>query len=371
MTKMKRRQFTHTLAGLAGIGLTRKLAGAGSAEPSNGNEPPAGSIIDVPGIRVGHFTSPCRPTGCTVILFENDATAGVDHDGSVPGSHQGVQLQLTRPAEKIHGMHLTGGGAFGLAAVSGVVRYLEGRKIGRADEIAGAWFWIVVGASIYDLRVGDSKIRPDPESAYEACQVASSRPVEQGSVGAGAGATVGKMLEGFGGMKGGIGSASLRPGEVVIGALAVVHGMGDIIDWHSGKIIAGARRPDGKGFVNIAETLKKRLGGNRQSSIRIYDSLMQSANLVVVATNADFNKPNITKIATMGMTGAARVINPYHMTSHGDSTFGLSTNRIKSDLPVSVVGALAAEVVSEAILNAIELAKSIEGWSAYCDYAAG
>jgi len=160
-------------------------------------------------------------------------------------------------------------------------------------------------------------------------------------------------------------------GEVVVGALVVINAVGDIVDWHTGKIIAGARRPEGKGFANIIETMKKLPGSVERSSLWFHDPVMQSTTLVVAATNADFNKTAMTKIAMMASTGAARTINPYHTNGDGDSTFGVSTNKVKSALPISVIGALAAEVVSEAVLRAAKMAKSIEGWPAHRDYTAG
>jgi L-aminopeptidase/D-esterase-like protein len=179
------------------------------------------------------------------------------------------------------------------------------------------------------------------------------------------------MLKEYKGMKGGLGSASLRLGEVVIGALVVINAVGDIVDWRTGKIVAGARRPDGKGFVNIVETLKKIPANRLQSSRWLNDPILRSTTLVVVATNADFNKTAMTKIAMMASIGAGRTIRPYHTTGDGDSTFGVSTNKVKSGLGISVIGALAAELVSEAVVRAAKAAKSVEGWVAYRDYNAG
>ena len=329
-----------------------------------------GSITDVPGIKVGHFTDSRRPTGCTAILFDGEATAGVDYDGSAPGSYLGVLLQPVSPIETIQGMLLTGGGPMGLAAVPGAVRYLEERKVGFDWGIPNIRVPIVVGAVIDDLALGDARIRPDAEAAYKACQSASSGPVEEGNVGVGAGATVGKMLRthGFEGMKSGLGTASLREGDVVIGALVVVNAVGDIVDWRTGRIVAGARRPDGKGFANIIETLQT-LGRTPQASTRqVQDPVLHSTTLAVVATNARFNKTAMTKIAMMASTGAARTINPYHTNGDGDSTFAVSTNKVSSDLGISVVGALAAELISQAVLRAVKAARSIEGWPCGNDY---
>lgn len=223
---------------------------------------------------------------------------------------------------------------------------------------------IVVGAVIDDLALGDARIRPDAEAAYKACEAASAGPVEEGNVGVGAGATIGKMVRGFKGMKSGLGTTSLRLGEVVIGAMVVVNAVGDIIDWRSGRIVAGARRPDGQGFANIIETLKFRGGRSHAFLSGVRDPVLHSTTLIVVATNARFSKTAMTKIAMMASTGAARTINPYHTNGDGDSTFAVSTGKIDSDLGISVIGALAAEVVSESVLRAVKAARSVEGWPA-------
>ena len=382
MRGISRRKFSRAVVGWAGFGLLgndASAAGSSSRAPagedstargpalSEGN----GSITDVPGIKAGHFTDSRRPTGCTALLFEGEATAGVDYDGSAPGSYLGVLLQPVSPIETIHGMLLTGGGPMGLAAVPGAVRYLEERKIGFDWGIRDVRVPIVVGAVIDDLALGDGRIRPDADAAYKACQAATSGPLEEGNVGVGAGATIGKMLvhQGLGGMKSGLGTASLRAGDVVIAALVVANAVGDIIDWHTGKIVAGARRSDGKGFANQVETIKTMTQTGRRSSIYFHDPVLHSTILAVVATNVQFSKTALTKIAMMASTGAARAINPYHTNGDGDSTFAVSTNRVKSDLGISVVGALAAELVSEAVPRAVKAARSVEGWPAYRDIA--
>jgi len=371
MSEITRREFARAMTAAAGATLAGPLVGRGDALTPEG---PArrGSLTDVPGIRVGQVTDTRRLTGCTAILFEDDATAGVDYDGSAPGSHLGVLLQPVSPLDKIHGLLLIGGGPMALAAVPGAVRYLEERKTGYDWGIPNTRIPIVVGGVIDDLSIGDPKIRPDAEAAYKACLAATSAPVEEGNVGGGAGGTVGKMLlsHGYGGMKGGLGTASLRLGDVVIGAMVVINCVGDIVDWRTGKIVAGARRPDGKGFAGITETIKALAGRIQESSLKFPDPILRSTTLVVVATNAEFSKTALTKIAMMASTGAARTINPYHTNGDGDSTFALSTNKVKSELTISVVGALGAELVSEAVLRAAKAASSIEGWPAYRDFTA-
>src|SRR5687768_16211949 len=216
---MDRRDFLSAMgAGAAALG--RQAA----EQPSTS----AGSLTDVPGIKVGHFTDTRRPTGCTAILFDSAVAAGIDYDGSAPGEAQAVLLQPVSPVERIHALFLTGGGVLALPAFGGVLRFLEERKVGFDWGTPDLRIPIVVSAVIDDLAVGDPRIRPDAQGAYAACSAASAGPVAEGNVGAGAGATVGKMHRGrdFGGMKGGLGSARLKLGDVVVSALAVVNAAG-------------------------------------------------------------------------------------------------------------------------------------------------
>jgi L-aminopeptidase/D-esterase-like protein len=367
MTKLNRRQFSQALAFSSGIsflpGLAHAAASGGSAETAG-----AGGLTDVPGIKVGHWTDTRRPTGCTAILFDPVATAGVDYDGSAPGEVMGVALQPVSPLQTIHGMLLTGGGIPALGAAAGAVQYLQDHHIGFQWGVPVPLIPLVIGAVISDVAVGDGRIKPDTDAAYKACQAASTGPVAEGNVGAGAGATVGKLLRGGHGMKSGLGTASLRLGEVVIGALVVINAVGDIVDWRRGKIIAGARRADGKGFANTLETMKTDLAAGRFEASLMDDPPFNSTNLVVVATNVDFNKAEMTKIAMMANCGVARAIVPYHDPGDGDQLYAISTNKLKLNVPMSTVGALAGEVAAEAVLRAIKAATSIENWPAYRDY---
>ena len=223
MSDYTRREFGHAMAGAVVIASGRQ---AQQTQPAT-----RGSLTDVPGLKVGHFTDPRRPTGCTAILFDAAAAAGVDYNGSAPGESQVVMLQPVSPVERIHALFLTGGGVLALPAAAGVLRFLDERKIGFDWGTPDLKIPIVVSAVIDDLSVGNPRIRPDGEAAYAACGAASTAPVPEGNVGAGAGATVGKMHRGrgLGGMKGGLGTASLTLGDVVIGALAVVNAAGDIL----------------------------------------------------------------------------------------------------------------------------------------------
>jgi L-aminopeptidase/D-esterase-like protein len=364
MTDFTRRDFGQAL--LAGGVLS--YFPVQNAAPQRATSASAGSLTDVPGIRVGHFTDPRRPTGCTAILFDPDAAVGVDYATSAPGEAGVVMLQPSSPVEGIHALFLTGGGPFGLPAYGGVIRYLEEHKTGFDWGTPGLRIPLVVGAVIDDLAVGDARIRPDAEAAYKACAATSTGPVAEGSVGVGTGATVGKMhrSRGFGGMKGGLGTASLKVGDVVVSALAVVNAAGDILDWRSGRIVAGARRPSG-GFADSVEVMKQALT-TRGADLGLDDPALRSTTLVVVATNVTLEKTALTKVANMANCGASRAIRPYHTTGDGDQLFAVSTGKLqKPDLPLTTIGSLAADVAADAIVRGVRMATSAPDWPAIGD----
>jgi L-aminopeptidase/D-esterase-like protein len=359
MTAFTRREFTHTLAG--GMAVSRR----GSLQVLPASAP--GSLTDVPGIRVGHFTDTRRPTGCTAVLFDSAAAAGVDYNGSAPGESQVVMLQPVSPVDRIHGLFLTGGGVLALPASGGVLRYLEEHKIGFDWGTPDLRIPIVVSAVIDDLAVGNPRIRPDADAAYQACAAATSGPVAEGNVGAGAGATVGKMHRGRGvsGMKGGLGTASLKLGDVVLGALAVVNAAGDVLDWRSGRIVAGARRPDGT-FADSVDVMRGIV--LRTPGAPLEDAALRSTTLAIVATNVELTKTALTKLAMMANCGAARAIRPYHTTGDGDQLFAVSTAKVqRSDLPLTVLGSLAADLIAEAIVRGVRAATAVDGWPAARD----
>lgn len=352
---MDRRDFLSAVgAGAAALG--RQAAPQPSAS--------AGSLTDVPGIKVGHFTDARRPTGCTAILFDSAAATGVDYNGSAPGEAQVVLLQPVSPVERIHALFLTGGGVLALPAFGGVLRFLEERKVGFDWGTPDLRIPIVVSAVIDDLAVGDPRIRPDAQGAYAACSAASAGPVAEGNVGAGAGATVGKMHRGrgLGGMKGGLGTASLKLGDVVVSALAVVNAAGDVLDWRSGRIVAGARRPDGT-FADSVDVMRSIV--SRAPAAPVDDPALRSTTLAVVATNVAMNKTALTKLAMMANCGAARAIRPYHTTGDGDQLFAVSTAGLqRPDVSLTVLGSLAADLVADAIVRGVRAATSVEGWPA-------
>ena len=315
-----------------------------------------GFVTDIDGIRVGHFTDSRRPTGCTVILYESGAVAGVDVRGSAPGTRETDLLKPTNLVDKVNAIVLSGGSAFGLEAATGVMRYLEEQNAGFATPAGKVP--IVPAAILYDLNVGDAKIRPNADAGYKACANAKSGPVEEGSVGAGAGATVGKIGGGRP-MKGGIGTSSIRLANgLVVGAIVAVNCVGDVIDPKTGKIVAGARTPDGKSFVNIMDAYRAGRAGATP---------LQNTTIGVVATNARFDKTQMTKIAEMAHDGLARAINPTHTPSDGDTLFAMSTGTSSATPNLTAIGALAAEAVSEAILRAVMKAKSVPGFPSYSE----
>jgi L-aminopeptidase/D-esterase-like protein len=353
---VNRREFAQTMA--AAVAVPRQTGQRPAGAPS-------GSLTDVPGIKVGHFTDSRRPTGCTAILFDAAVAAGVDYNGSAPGESQVVLLQPVSPIERIHAIFLTGGGILALPAAGGVLRYCEERKIGFDWGTPNLRIPIVVSAVIDDLAVGDPRIRPDSDAAYKACLAATTGPVAEGNVGAGAGATVGKMHRGrgLGGMKGGLGTSSLKLGDVVISALAVVNAAGDILDWRKGSIVAGARKADG----SFADSVEVMHGIVTEQPVKapLEDDALRSTTLVVVATNVTMAKTPLTKLAMMANCGAARAIRPYHTTGDGDQLFAVSTGALaRPNLPLTVLASLAADVVADAIVRGVRAATSVDGWPA-------
>jgi L-aminopeptidase/D-esterase-like protein len=316
-------------------------------------------LTAVEGLKVGHHTLTGRPTGCTVILADKGATAGVDVRGSAPGTRETDLLNPTATVGQVHAIVLSGGSAFGLDAASGVVKYLEGRGVG--FKIAGATVPIVPAAILFDLAVGDQSIRPGAACGADAAAAASDGPVTEGNVGAGAGATVGK----FGGreraMKGGLGSAAITlPDGLVVAALVAVNARGDIVDPRTGAVVAGMRTEDGKSFADVRSLLRQ---GNLKTPP---PEPLQHTTLGVVATNATLTKVQATKVAQMAHDGFARAIVPAHTTGDGDAIFALATGtRAAGDL--DTIGALAADVMAEAILRAVRAATSIPGYPAARD----
>jgi L-aminopeptidase/D-esterase-like protein len=322
-------------------------------------------LTAVAGLEVGHFTDSRRPTGCTVVIARGGAVAGVDVRGASPGTRETDLLSPINAIDKVHAIMLAGGSAFGLDAASGVVRWLEERGIGAtigspAGDGAPPPFVvpIVPAAILFDLWVGDARIRPDAAAGYAACEAATRDPVDEGNVGAGAGASVGKLFGIARAMKGGVGTASIEVGGLTVAALVAVNAIGDVVDPRSGRVVAGARGSDGRGLVGTMRSLKR---GELPARLDPRHSAGMATTLAVVATDAILSKPEASKVAQMAHDGLARSIDPVHTMGDGDVVFALATGASGRAAAPTLVGALAAEVLADAVLRAVRAARRIGG----------
>ena len=319
-----------------------------------------GAITDIAGLKVGHFTDPRRPTGCTVLLCEAGAVAGVDVRGAAPGTRETDLLHPLATISQVHALLLTGGSAFGLDAATGVMRWLEERghgvPVGPAtrDGSPGPAIRIpiVPAAVLFDLWLGDARIRPDAAAGYAACEAASTAHPAQGSVGAGAGAAVGKLFGIGRAMKGGIGSASIKVGAITVAALVAVNAIGDVVDPASGRVIAGARADDGR---TPLDTLAALVDGQLPAHLMAG----MATTIGIVATDALLTKTEANKLAAMAHDGLARSINPVHTAGDGDALFAVATGGSRKPGHLTVLGALAAEVTARAVLNAVRAAHGL------------
>ena len=317
------------------------------------------SITDVPGFQVGHAQDFKGATGCTVVLCPPNTVGGVDVRGSAAGTRQIDSLQPFHFVDEVHAVLLAGGSAFGLDASGGVMRFLEEKSIGYPTSAGKVP--IVPTAILYDLGIGENRIRPNQEMGYQAC--VNSRPgrVEEGSIGAGTGATVGKLLGIPWATKGGVGTTSIIiPGGVIVAALVVVNAFGDVIDPKEGKIIAGARDPQHpRVFLDSAVRIK-------ESAIPLRPQRgFQNTTLGVVATNVELSKRQAIKVAQMAQSGFARTIRPVHSTVDGDLIFALSAGDRNAD--VNAVGLMAEEAVAVAVHRAIQEADGLGYLPAFKD----
>jgi L-aminopeptidase/D-esterase-like protein len=307
------------------------------------------AITDVPGVKVGHYTDSKAATGCTVILCEPGAVAGVDVSGSSPGTRETDLLRAGNLVDTVQAIVLSGGSAFGLDAAAGVMRYLEEREFGY--ETSAGRVPIVPAAIIFDLNIGDSRIRPGASEGYQACLAATDIEVTEGCVGAGTGATVGKSLGVERAVKSGLGAASQRiAGDIVVAALMVVNAVGDVIEPGTGKILAGPRNSDESGFLSTSQLWK----GEFKEAIPPFNTVIG-----VVATDTKLSKVEATKLARLAQVGIARTIDPCHTMYDGDALFALSSGDKETDF--NVLGATAAEVVAQAIVRAIRNAETLAG----------
>ena len=311
-------------------------------------------ITSVPGIRVGHYTDLDNATGCTVILCEGGAVGGVDVRGSAPGTLGTDSLAPTALVERVHAVVLSGGSAFGLNAVAGVVSYLEEKGVG--IEFGNATIPIVSGAILFDLGIVGGDVRPGPDEGRAACLAASSGVVEEGSVGAGTGATVAKLLGRDRGLKGGIGTSALDLGEgLVVGAIVAVNAVGGVVDPETSEIVAGPLDDDG---VTMLDSMKVITAPGFESP---QPRAGQNTTIGVVATNANLTKSQANKLADVSHDGLAMAVRPAHLMSDGDTMFALATGGHEGEANMNRLCAAAALCTSRAIVRAVTEATGLGG----------
>jgi L-aminopeptidase/D-esterase-like protein len=307
-------------------------------------------LTDIPGIRVGHVSDFEAITGCTAILCEQGGVGGVDIRGSASGTQEIDTLSPGHVTDQVHGILLAGGSAFGLEAAAGVRRYLAGRKVGY--PFGGQHIPIVPGAILFDLAIGKPNVYPNLAMGEAAAAAATADPVKEGCVGAGTGATIGKLFGQRRAMKGGTGSYTVTlPGGVLVSALVAVNALGDVRDPSTGKIVAGARKPAGsREFIDSEAEMKRGA---------IIGAATGNTTLVVVATNARLNKVQANKLAQFASLGMARTIYPVNTMADGDIAFALSLGTLQAD--INNLGVAAAEAVAQSILRAVRLATTLGG----------
>jgi len=311
-----------------------------------------------PGVRVGHWTDPVGLTGCTVVLCPPGTVGSGEVRGGAPGTRETDLLRPGTLVQEVDAVLLTGGSAFGLAAADGVMRFLEERGIGFDAQVARVP--IVPAAVLFDLNVGDGRVRPTREMGYEAASRAAAGPVAEGNVGAGTGASVGKIYGRPRAMRGGIGSASVRLGDVIVGALVAVNALGDVRDPDTGALIAGARdAPDGRRLVDSARALLMDGAPERFAA-------PAHTTIGVIATNARLGKAEASKVASLGMLGFARALSPPHTAFDGDTLFAVSVGEVAAD--VTRLGLAAAEAVARAIVRGVRAATSLPDLPASRDF---
>ena len=311
---------------------------------------PAGSITDVAGLMVGHFTDTRRPTGCTVIITPDGSVAGVDVRGAAPGTRETDLLHPSNLVDRVHAIVLAGGSAWGLDAASGVMQWLEEQQIGL--PVGFGLVPIVPAAVLFDLPVGNARIRPDAQAGYAACVAASRQPPLEGNVGAGAGALVGKIFGLKRAMKGGIGSAAITVDGITMGALIACNALGDVINPTTGQLLAGARTADG---IQLVDSRAALLAGETPKSV------MAGTNTTigVIATDAVLTKAQAHRLALVAHDGLARSINPVHTLSDGDTLFALGTGKAGKPADMMLLSTLAAEVTAMAVVRAVMAASGI------------
>lgn len=316
-----------------------------------------GTIVDVPGVRVGHAEDKEALTGCSVVVLDRPCVCGVDVRGSAPGTRETDLLNPLHTVQVVHAICLTGGSAYGLDAASGVMQWLE--EQGRGFEVGSAIVPIVPAAVLFDLALGDGRIRPDRRMGYQACANATDQAVAMGTVGAGSGASVGK-LNGFAqAMKSGLGSASRRlPNGLVVGALVAVNAVGHVLDPQTNEMLAGPRNQQGEIVDSVELMIRQTFTPSPPGS---------NTTIAVVASNARLSKAEANKVAQMAHNGLARTIRPIHTTMDGDTVFAVGTGEVEAS--VDLVGTLAADVLAEAVVQAVKQATAAGGLPAWRDLA--
>ncbi|WP_404302811.1 P1 family peptidase [Alicycliphilus denitrificans] len=309
-----------------------------------------GAITDVTGITVGHHSDGRRPTGCTVVIARDGAVAGVDVRGAAPGTRETDLLAPGNLVQQVHAVMLAGGSAWGLDAASGAVRWLEEQGVGL--DVGVGRLPLVPAAVLFDLHLGDMKVRPDAAAGYAACQAASGAPPAEGNVGAGSGAVVGKMFGMQHAMKGGLGTASVSVAGVTVGALIACNAVGDVVHPDTGLPLAGARTQDGR---QLRDTRRALLAGEPPHA------LLAGSNTTigVIATDARLTKVQAQRLAVAGHDGLARAINPVHTMSDGDTLFTLATGVHAQHPGMMVLATMAAEAVARASVRAVLAARSL------------
>jgi L-aminopeptidase/D-esterase-like protein len=317
------------------------------------------AFTDIEDIQVGHAHNLDAATGCSVVICEKGATAGVDVRGGAPGTRETDLLDPVNLVEKIHAVVLAGGSAFGLDAASGVVQYLEERKIGFDVEVTRVP--IVCGAVLFDLTIGDHRVRPDREMGYRACLNMEAGTCAEGNVGAGAGATVGKIRGMERAMKSGLGCHAIQVGQLKIGALVAVNCLGDVIDPETGERLAGLLNEDRTGVADTEAVMI-------QSYSEKKALFAGNTTIGIIATNAILTKSQATKLASMAHNGYARTMRPAHSMYDGDTIFTMATGHVEAD--VSVLGLLAARIMERAVVSAVERARPLLGLKCRADLKA-
>ena len=312
------------------------------------------NILDVKGLKVGQVEDEKALTGCTVVICEKGATCGVDVRGSAPGTRETDLLDPINSVQKVHAVVLSGGSAFGLESTCGVSQYLEENNIG--FDVGVCKVPIVTGAVLFDLAVGNHKIRPNKEMGYKACLNASETELKQGNYGAGCGSTVGKVKGAEFAMKGGIGSYSIKlDNGIVVSALIAVNAFGDV--YEDGNVIAGVLNDEKNRLLNTYDIMKQ---GVMKGGFSI-----DNTTIGIVATNAKLTKAQCKKISQMAHDGYAKAIFPIHTPHDGDTIFTMATGKIEVEADLTLLGCLATEAVEKSIINAVKSAKSIQNIVSY------